>query len=348
MKGVSVLNGHTAEANSYLKAIADILNQKQIGNVYDVYQHNAVWHLPEGDFYGRDTIIREYTRWLSAFPDLFYRSLGSVCVEDPDSGIRLMELFEWSGINSGFGAMGQPTGKSVTIKGLRINQWRDGRIIEEWIQDDRLHLIKQLGLDSAEAVGLLKQNSRPDFIWDAGNGDIAHTIGQRTPEPWPERPGKNPSPKVLVETLFAKVWNWRLLKSVHDMFAEDCRFDLSGGLICEDLDGYKADVLNRLSAISDLTMLCDDIFWEQASGDFIETGLRWTMIGTHNGFSSYGDPSRARICIPGLSLIRIQNSHIVKFVERFGEVTLISKMKDTLSGKTNIYDINDTDDESEK
>jgi hypothetical protein len=76
--------------------------------------------------------------------------------------------------------------------------------------------------------------------------------------------------------------------------------------------------------------------------------LRWTMIGTHNGFSSYGDPSRVRICIPGLSLIRIQNSHIVKFVERFGEVTLISKMKDTLSGKTNIYDINDTDDESEK
>jgi predicted ester cyclase len=340
------LNGHTVEANSYLKAIADILNQKQIGNVYDVYQHNAVWHLPEGDFYGRDTIMREYTRWLSAFPDLFYRSLGSVCVEDPDSGIRLMELFEWSGINSGFGAMGQPTGKSVTIKGLRINQWRDGRIIEEWIQDERLHLIKQLGLDSAEAVGLLKQNSRPDFIWDAGNGDIAHTIGQRTPEPWPERPEKNPSPKVLVETLFAKVWNWRLLKSVHDMFAEDCRFDLSGGQICEDLDGYKADVLNRLSAISDLTILSDDIFWKQTSGGLIETALRWTMIGTHDGHSSYGPPSGTRIIIPGISHIQIKNAHIVSYTERFGEWILFGvtneSTKDKLSTDSKNEQVNNT------
>ena len=340
------MNGHTVEANSYLKATADILNQKQIGNVYDVYQHNAVWHLPEGDFYGRDTIMREYTRWLSAFPDLFYRSLGSVCVEDPDSGIRLMELFEWSGINSGFGAMGQPTGKSVTIKGLRINRWRDGRIIEEWIQDERLHLIKQLGLDSAEAVGLLKQNSRPDFIWDAGNGDIAHTIGQRTPEPWPERPEKNPSPKVLVETLFAKVWNWRLLKSVHDMFAEDCRFDLSGGQICEDLDGYKADVLNRLSAISDLTILSDDIFWKQTSGGLIETALRWTMIGTHDGHSSYGPPSGTQIIIPGISHIQIKNAHIVSYTERFGESILFGvtneSTKDKLSTDLKNEQVNNT------
>jgi len=342
------LSGNKSKADTCLKEIADILNHKQIGKVYDVYQHNAVWHMPGGDYYGRDTIMREYTCLLAAFPDLSYRSVDSICVEDQNGGTRLLELFEWSGTNSGFGIMGPPTEKSVTISGLRIIFWRQGRIIEEWIQDDRLHLIKQLGLDSAEAVGLLKQNSCPDFIWDAGDGEIAHTIGQTTPDAWSQWPEEHPSPEVLVETLFAKVWNWRLLKSVDDLFAVDCRFNLSGGVICEDLDGYRADVLNRLAAFSDLTMLCDDIFWAQASGDLIETGLRWTMIGTHDGFSSYGDPSGARVCVPGLSLIRIKHDRIVNFVERFGELALLSRVKDVPSGQPNTNNIHHTDEESEK
>ena len=88
------MNGKTSQASGYLKAIADILNQKQIGSIYDIYQHNAVWHLPEGDFYGRDAIMREYTRLLAAFPDLFYRSVDSIWDEDHDDGIRLLELFD--------------------------------------------------------------------------------------------------------------------------------------------------------------------------------------------------------------------------------------------------------------
>jgi predicted ester cyclase len=329
------LNGHTAEANSYLKAIADILNQKQIGNIYDIYQHNAVWHLSEGDLYGRDAIIREYTQLLAAFPDLRYRSVDSIWIDDHDDGIRLLELFEWSGTNSGYSIMGPTTEKSVTISGLRIMRWRQGRIIEEWIQDDRLHLILQLGLDPAEAVKLLKQSLPLDFTWDAGTGEVAHTIGQTTPDPWPEWSRKNPSPGLFVKTLLAKVWNWRLLQSVDDIFADDCRFDLSGGLICEDLDGYKADVLNRLAAFSDLTMLGDDIFWKQTSASLIEVALRWTMIGTQDGYSSYGPPSGARICIPGISRIQIKNARIVNYTERFGEWVLLGVIGESINTKTN-------------
>ena len=329
------MNGKTSQASGYLKAIADIFNQKQIGSIYDIYQHNAVWYLPEGDYYGRDAIIREYTRLLAAFPDLSYRSVDSIWVEDHDDNIRLLELFTWSGTNSGFGIMGPKTEKSVTISSLRIMCWRQGRIIEEWIQDDRLHLILQLGLDPAEAVKLLRQRLPLDFTWDAGTGEVAHTIGQTAPDPWPEWPGKNPSPELFVKTLLAKVWNWRLLKSMDDIFADDCRFDLSGGLICEDLDGYKADVLNRLAAFSDLTLLGDDIFWKQTSAGLIEVALRWTMIGTHDGYSSYGPPSGARICIPGISRIQVKNARIVNYTERFGEWVLFGlsgeSAKDKLS-----------------
>ena len=241
------MSDHTTEENGYLKAIADIYNQKQIGSIYDLYQHNAVWHLPEGDYYGRDAILREYTRLLAAFPDLNYRSVDSIPIEDKNDSIRLLELFEWSGTHSGFSIMGPPTEKSVTISGLRIMHGRQGRIVEEWLQDDRLHLILQLELDPAGTVKTLKQGLPLDFAWTVSTGEVPHTIGQTTPEAWPEWPAENPSPELVVRTLQSKIWNWRLLQSVDEIFAADCRFDLSSGTICDDLDAYKTDVLNRLS-----------------------------------------------------------------------------------------------------
>ena len=117
---------------------------------------------------------------------------------------------------------------------------------------------------------------------------------------------------------------------------------------CKDADAYKADVLNRLAAFSDLVMLSDDIFWEQMADGVIDSALRWTIIGTHDGYSSYGTPSGVRICIPGLSLIQIKNNRIMNFVERFGELALLLKIDNAQSYRIGPQDIDHTDDESVK
>ncbi|MDJ0828523.1 MAG: ester cyclase [Desulfobacterales bacterium] len=332
----------------YSRAIAEIYNQHQIGKVYDLYQHNAVLHLPWGDLYGREAIIREYTWLLAAFPELSYRSLNTVCEEENDQQSKLMEHYEWSGKHTGFGFLGPPTSKAVTISGLRVLRCRDGRILEEWVQDDRLNLIRQLEIDPLMAIEKMKTSSPVDFTWEVTPGGIEHSFGQTTPDPWPQWKESEINSELVVETYISKVWNWRLLKSVNDLFASDCQFDLSGGVSCETIDDYKATILNRLAAFSDLTMLSDDFYWKQTSDGVIDSALRWTMIGTHDGFSSFGAPSRARICVPGLSLIQIENNRIVNLVERFGELALMANMADIQSHQADPYMMDDTDNKGGK
>ncbi len=332
---------------SYNKKIDEIYNQQQIGTVYHLYQHNAVQHLPWGDLYGREAIIREYTNLLAAFPDLSYRSLGSVCIEKSNQQVKLMEHYEWSGKHTGFSFYIPPSSKIVTVSGLRVLQCENGRILEEWIQDDRLNLIRQLKMDPIDVIRGMKHSRPVDFTWEVTPGGIEHSFGQTTPETWTQGKESNFNVESLLETLMSKVWNWRLLKSIDEHFAEECRFDLSGGVSCENIDAYKGDVLNRQAAFSDLTMLSDDIFWEQQAEGVLDSAQRWTMIGTHDGFSNYGVPSGVRICIPGLSLIKIKNNRIVNFVERFGELALLLKIDHAQSNRIGPQYIDHTDDESE-
>ena len=337
-----------SKTSVYSSQIADILNDKQIGKVYDLYQHNAVWHRSVGDYYGRDTIVREYTHWLAAFPDLSYECVESIYMENPDDSIRILERFEWSGTHRGHGIMGPPTDRAVSVSGLRLSHWYQGRIVAEWLQNDQLCLIRQLEVDPAKVNQRLCQYSRPDFRWYAGEGDIAHTIGQTTPAPWPEGQTEAGLPEIMSETMFSKIWNWRLLNAVNDLFAQDCCFDLSNRATCEDLNGFKAYVLNRLAISSDLTLLIDEILWEQSSGDGFKTGLRWKMIGSHDGFSSYGAPSNTRFCIPGLSILETKQNRIVSLVERFGEIVFLMSKETSTSDVVDFDDANTGNDESEK
>jgi len=338
----------TSKAREYSSQIADILNSKRIGKIYDVYQHNAVWHWSASDYYGRDTFVREYTNWLAAFPDLSYRCVDSICMDSPDGGMRMLERFEWSGTHQGHGIIGPPTGKAVSVSGLRLTHWHQDRIVAEWLQNDQLNLIRQLGMDPAEANLRLYQYARPDFQWYAGDGDIAHTIGQTTPAPWPDNQNEVGFPEFISETMCSKIWNWRLLNTVDDMFVLDCSFDLSDGAICDDLDGFKAYVLNRLAVSSDLTMLIDEIIWKQNSEVGFKIGLRWKMIGSHDGYSSYGAPSNSRFCIPGLSMLETKNNRIVSLVERFGEIVFSTSKETTNSDVTDFHNDNIGNDESEK
>lgn len=303
--------------------LADIINLKQIGKVYDLYQHNAVRHAPLGDHYGREAIIREYTLLLAAFPDLDQKSLNVVCVDDGAEGYKILEQFQWSGTNTGYSAFGDPTQKPVFITGLRVLRVRDGRILEEWIQDDGLSLIRQLGLEPVDAISRMTLYAAADFTMDFGLGEVTPVIGQTQPAPWPKIVGAKTEPDLLVQTFLSKVWNWRLLDAVDEIFAADCRFDLAGGVKAVSIDDFKAYLLDRMAAFSNLNMMLDDLFWASPPGETIKAAVRWTMIGTHDGPSRYGRPGNAGTCLPGVSFLKIKNSEIIEYTERFGEIALL-------------------------
>jgi len=94
-------------------------------------------------------ILENYKRYVterrSAFPDLHFR------VEDMIAeGDQVVVRWMWHGTHTGdllTPMMHLPaTGKQVTVTGITIFRFADGKVVETWNQSDRLGLYQQLGL----------------------------------------------------------------------------------------------------------------------------------------------------------------------------------------------------------
>jgi steroid delta-isomerase-like uncharacterized protein len=77
----------------------------------------------------------------TAFPDL--KADLAVMVADEDS---IAFAYTLSGTHKG-PLMGIPaTGKKVSIRGLQLSKFRDGKMVERWGSSDQLGMLQQLGV----------------------------------------------------------------------------------------------------------------------------------------------------------------------------------------------------------
>jgi steroid delta-isomerase-like uncharacterized protein len=77
----------------------------------------------------------------TAFPDL--KADLAVMVADEDS---IAFAYTLSGTHKG-PLMGIPaTGKKVSIRGMQLSKFRDGKMVERWGSSDQLGMLQQLGV----------------------------------------------------------------------------------------------------------------------------------------------------------------------------------------------------------
>jgi predicted ester cyclase len=91
----------------------------------------------------------------SAFPDV------QVVVDDViEAGDKVVLRWHAEGTHRGAIEGLSPTGARVSVTGISIDQWRDGKIVESWTQWDNLGMARQLGAappegSPAEKVALM-------------------------------------------------------------------------------------------------------------------------------------------------------------------------------------------------
>lgn len=76
----------------------------------------------------------------AGFPDLKYRVEDAVA-----EGDRIVVRFTWSATHRGTFRTHAPTGARVTSKGTAIHRMKDHKIVETWLELDRLGFLEQLG-----------------------------------------------------------------------------------------------------------------------------------------------------------------------------------------------------------
>ena len=90
---------------------------------------------------------KDYKRWFTEshrlFPD--FHITVEIAVAEGDYGAG---RWTWSGTNTGDFESPAPapaTGKQVSVSGMNIFRFAGGKIVEEWLQEDTMGMLQQLG-----------------------------------------------------------------------------------------------------------------------------------------------------------------------------------------------------------
>jgi steroid delta-isomerase-like uncharacterized protein len=122
----------------------EIINNARFEMLSEILSPEIIWHdplLPTGEVRGIESFKNVLAMFRSAFPDLH------IIVEDQiQENDKVFTRFAVDGTHKG-DLMGIPaTGKKFKVSGISIIRFEHGRAVEEWIEEDGLGLMRQLGV----------------------------------------------------------------------------------------------------------------------------------------------------------------------------------------------------------
>ena len=132
------------------EALGAAVSSGNLSALREIFSPRVVDHDPAPDQgRGPDGFIDFFTMMRSAFPDL--KVAAERVVSNPTDVAMAYTL---TGTHQGNFLGIAPTGKRVSVRGLQISRFEDGKIVERWGSSDEMGLVKQLG-GSVGGKGLL-------------------------------------------------------------------------------------------------------------------------------------------------------------------------------------------------
>lgn len=123
------------------RAIEEGWNQGNTAVFDELLAANYVGHDPSGPIHGPEGFKQFYATYRTAFPDTH------LVIEDQIAeGDEVTTRWTATGTHQG-PLMGiPPTGKHVTVTGITIARFADGKEVESWFNWDALGMLQQLGV----------------------------------------------------------------------------------------------------------------------------------------------------------------------------------------------------------
>ena len=109
------------------------------------------------DLFAADALVHDSgAPLLTRGPTCARKGIGAACAAFPDIRINIDDLFasddkvvlRWSSHGTHRGELQgiPPTNRPMTMTGIAIYRFADGKIVEEWMNNDTLGMLRQLGL----------------------------------------------------------------------------------------------------------------------------------------------------------------------------------------------------------
>lgn len=122
----------STNADTARRALEEVCSGRNLAGIPDVYHPEFVDHVNALEYRGHEGARRSVALYLELFPDLRF------AVEDQVSdGDRVVSRWRLEGTHRG---------RAVTLRGIVISRFEDGRIIEDWAASDTMEIPRQLGV----------------------------------------------------------------------------------------------------------------------------------------------------------------------------------------------------------
>lgn len=121
--------------------IEEVMNQKNLQLIDEFMAADYVMHTNAApiDVHGPEGVKQVFGMYALAFPDV------QITVEDTIAAAdQVLFRWSWTGTHTGELMGIPPTGREITVVGISIHRFADGKFVETWASDNVLSIIKQL------------------------------------------------------------------------------------------------------------------------------------------------------------------------------------------------------------
>jgi predicted ester cyclase len=129
---MSEVRATSADAETARRALEEVCSGRELGAIPDVYHPEFVDHVNAFEYHGHEGARRSVGLYLALFPDLRF------AVDE--------QVSEDNRVASRWTLTGTHRGREVTLRGIVISRFEDGRIIEDWAASDTMEIPRQLGV----------------------------------------------------------------------------------------------------------------------------------------------------------------------------------------------------------
>jgi steroid delta-isomerase-like uncharacterized protein len=123
----------SAEDNKSIvrRGLEETMNQKNLAVLDELLDSDFTFHSASRTIPNREAFREFLTMFLNAFPDLHF-TIEDIIAEGDKVSLR----YTYTGTHQGEFMGNPPTGKQITVRGLEFIHVRNGKILEEWINED--------------------------------------------------------------------------------------------------------------------------------------------------------------------------------------------------------------------
>ena len=127
------------------RGLRRLWHAKETAVIRELYFHGAALHAPGGAvLYGHGDIDTFALGYLASFPDAAFQIDAARINRDPEQPLRIAVRWSLTGMHSGFGHFGEPTGAPVYVMGMSHFTMTQGRVTAEYMVTDEVSICKQI------------------------------------------------------------------------------------------------------------------------------------------------------------------------------------------------------------